>query len=95
MNNLLFLCCLLSLITQYINHSVSFPFFCTFSYYYAVVECDSSATADYLYQTFNEVEFERTSNKFDLRFIPDSMEFKHPPRDVATEVFLPTLMVIT
>ncbi|KAJ8618188.1 hypothetical protein MRB53_014374 [Persea americana] len=55
------------------------------SYYYAVVECDSSATADYLYQTFNEVEFERTSNKFDLRFIPDSMEFKHPPRDVATE----------
>lgn len=55
-------------------------------YYYAVVECDSSATADYLYKTCDGVEFERTSNKLDLRFIPDSMEFKHQPRDIATEV---------
>ncbi|KAK4711708.1 hypothetical protein R3W88_006221 [Solanum pinnatisectum] len=54
-------------------------------YYYAVVECDSSATADYLYKTCDGVEFERTSNKLDLRFIPDSMEFKHQPRDIATE----------
>ncbi|KAL6960442.1 hypothetical protein U1Q18_038207 [Sarracenia purpurea var. burkii] len=55
-------------------------------YYYAVVECDSSATADYLYKTCDGIEFERSSNKLDLRFIPDSMQFKHPPRDVATEV---------
>ncbi|XP_015889719.3 pre-rRNA-processing protein ESF1 [Ziziphus jujuba] len=55
-------------------------------YYYAVVECDSSATADYLYKACDGVEFERSSNVLDLRFIPDSMEFKHPPRDVATEV---------
>lgn len=54
-------------------------------YYYAVVECDSSATADYLYKTCDGVEFERSSNKLDLRFIPDTMEFKHQPRDVATE----------
>ncbi|CAA2997427.1 Hypothetical predicted protein [Olea europaea subsp. europaea] len=54
-------------------------------YYYAVVECDSSATADYLYKTCDGVEFERSSNKLDLRFIPDTMEFKHRPRDVATE----------
>ncbi|CAN4083479.1 unnamed protein product [Withania somnifera] len=54
-------------------------------YYYAVVECDSSATADYLYKTCDGVEFERTSNKLDLRFIPDSMEFKNQPRDIATE----------
>ncbi|XP_047319355.1 pre-rRNA-processing protein esf1 [Impatiens glandulifera] len=54
-------------------------------YYYAVVECDSVATADYLYKTCDGLEFERSSNKMDLRFIPDSMEFKHPPRDVATE----------
>lgn len=53
-------------------------------YYYAVVECDSSATADYLYKACDGVEFERSSNKLDLRFIPDSMEFKHPPRDIAT-----------
>ncbi|KAK8672757.1 hypothetical protein V6N13_111120 [Hibiscus sabdariffa] len=54
-------------------------------YYYAVVECDSSATADYLYKTCDGAEFERSSNVLDLRFIPDSMEFKHPPRDVAVE----------
>ncbi|XP_042063032.1 pre-rRNA-processing protein esf1-like [Salvia splendens] len=54
-------------------------------YYYAVVECDSVATADYLYKTCDGVEFERSANKLDLRFIPDSMEFKHKARDVATE----------
>ncbi|XVF16850.1 hypothetical protein REPUB_Repub10bG0067600 [Reevesia pubescens] len=54
-------------------------------YYYAVVECDSSATADYLYKACDGSEFERSSNVLDLRFIPDSMEFKHSPRDVATE----------
>ncbi|KAJ4964622.1 hypothetical protein NE237_016471 [Protea cynaroides] len=54
-------------------------------YYYAVVECDSSATADYLYKACDGVEFERSSNVLDLRFIPDSMEFKHPPREIATQ----------
>ncbi|KAI3986988.1 hypothetical protein MKX01_039923 [Papaver californicum] len=54
-------------------------------YYYAVVECDSSDTADYLYKNCDGIEFERTSNVLDLRFIPDSMEFKHLPRDIATE----------
>eukprot|EP00252_Welwitschia_mirabilis_P006631 TRINITY_DN1751_c0_g1_i3.p1 TRINITY_DN1751_c0_g1~~TRINITY_DN1751_c0_g1_i3.p1 ORF type:complete len:850 (-),score=262.64 TRINITY_DN1751_c0_g1_i3:130-2679(-) len=55
-------------------------------YYFAVIECDSAATADYLYKACDKVEFERTSNVMDLRFIPDDMEFKHPPRDVASEV---------
>ncbi|KAJ4836910.1 hypothetical protein Tsubulata_034702 [Turnera subulata] len=54
-------------------------------YYFAVVEFDSVATADHVYKTCDGVEFERSSNVLDLRFIPDSMEFKHPPRDVATE----------
>uniref|UniRef100_A0A1J3F548 Pre-rRNA-processing protein esf1 n=1 Tax=Noccaea caerulescens TaxID=107243 RepID=A0A1J3F548_NOCCA len=54
-------------------------------YYYGVAECDSSATADYLYKSCDGIELERSSNKLDLRFIPDSMEFVHPPRDIATE----------
>ncbi|CAN1305910.1 Pre-rRNA-processing protein esf1 [Linum perenne] len=54
-------------------------------YYFAVVECDSIATAEYLYSACDGVEFERSSNVLDLRFIPDSMEFKHPPRDIANE----------
>lgn len=66
-------------------------FFFLVRYYFAVVVCDSVATADYIYRTCDGIEFERSSNMLDLRFIPDSMEFKHPPRDVATEVlsFLP------
>ncbi|ESQ49920.1 hypothetical protein EUTSA_v10020182mg [Eutrema salsugineum] len=54
-------------------------------YYHAVAECDSAATADFLYKSCDGLEFEKSSNKLDLRFIPDSMEFKHPPRDIATE----------
>ncbi|OEL28784.1 hypothetical protein BAE44_0010198 [Dichanthelium oligosanthes] len=54
-------------------------------YYYAVVVCDSSATANHLYMTLDGTEFLKTANVFDLQFIPDSREFKHPARDVATE----------
>ena len=52
-----------------------------------MVECESSATADYLYKACDGVEFESSSNVLDLRFIPDSMELKHSPCDVATEVY--------
>ncbi|TVU38618.1 hypothetical protein EJB05_12002 [Eragrostis curvula] len=54
-------------------------------YYYAVVVCDSSATANHLYMNLDGTEFLKTANVFDLQFIPDCMEFKHPARDVATE----------
>ncbi|CAM6082843.1 unnamed protein product [Calypogeia fissa] len=55
-------------------------------YYYAVVDCDSASTAAHLYKNCDGLEFERTSNTLDLRFIPDAMEFKREPRDSASEV---------
>ncbi|MCO5613649.1 hypothetical protein L7F22_067927 [Adiantum nelumboides] len=55
-------------------------------YYYAVVECDSKETADFLYKFCDGMEFERTSNTLDLRFIPEDMKFLNDPRDVAKEV---------
>ncbi|KAK8970644.1 hypothetical protein KSP40_PGU006950 [Platanthera guangdongensis] len=53
-------------------------------YYYAVAVFDSSATANHVYNTLDGTELTRTSNVFDLRFVPDSMEFKHPSRDLTT-----------
>lgn len=67
-------------------YNIFFGYIILYRYYFAVVECDSSATADYLYKACDGVEFERSSNKLDLRFIPDSMEFKQPPQDIATKV---------
>lgn len=54
-------------------------------YYFGVAVFDSSATANHVYTNLDGTELLRTSNVFDLRFIPDSMEFKPPPRDIVTE----------
>jgi len=47
-------------------------------YYYAVVECDSVGTARTVYQECDGAEFEKTSNVFDIRYVPDDMEFDEP-----------------
>ncbi|CAJ0876383.1 14840_t:CDS:2 [Entrophospora sp. SA101] len=55
-------------------------------YYYAVVDCDSVKTAKCIYQNCDGVEFESTGNFFDLRFIPDDVEFNDLPKDECYQV---------
>ncbi|KAJ1535449.1 pre-rRNA-processing protein esf1, partial [Cladochytrium tenue] len=55
-------------------------------YYYAVVACDSVATAKAIYDLCDGVEFEKTSNTFNLKFIPNGMDFDEEPHDTATEL---------
>ncbi|RUS12658.1 hypothetical protein BC938DRAFT_478609, partial [Jimgerdemannia flammicorona] len=52
-------------------------------YYYAVVECDTVATARVVYQACDGAEFERSANFFDMRYVPDGMDFEDEPRDEA------------
>lgn len=56
-------------------------------YYYAVVTCDSVETAKNIYENCDGTEYESTANFFDLRFIPDEMEFEDDePRDSCTKI---------
>ncbi|PRD26928.1 UNVERIFIED_CONTAM: Esf1 [Trichonephila clavipes] len=52
-------------------------------YYYAVVDCDTPETANHLYTELNRREYESSSVRFDLRFIPDDVTFDHKPESEA------------
>ncbi|KAJ3309830.1 pre-rRNA-processing protein esf1 [Boothiomyces sp. JEL0838] len=54
-------------------------------YYYAVCECDSVDTARAIVKACDGSEFESSGNFFDLRYIPNDMEFEDEPHDEATE----------
>lgn len=44
-------------------------------YYYAIVRCDSIATAKSIYDNCDGTEYESTANIFDLRYVPEDMDF--------------------
>lgn len=44
-------------------------------YFYAVVQCDSVETAQNIYNNCDGSEYESTANVFDLRYVPQGMDF--------------------
>ncbi|ODV62312.1 pre-rRNA-processing protein ESF1 ASCRUDRAFT_32498 [Ascoidea rubescens DSM 1968] len=44
-------------------------------YYYAIIRCDSIETAQEIYKNCDGLEYESTANFFDLRYVPEDMEF--------------------
>ncbi|KAJ3196183.1 pre-rRNA-processing protein esf1 [Irineochytrium annulatum] len=46
-------------------------------YYYAIIECDSVATAQAIVEACDNAEFERSAILFDLRYVPDDMDFEN------------------
>ncbi|ODV70088.1 hypothetical protein HYPBUDRAFT_103358 [Hyphopichia burtonii NRRL Y-1933] len=56
-------------------------------YFYAVIRCDSVKTAKNIYDNCDGTEYESTANIFDLRYIPDGMEFDDSEaKDVCTKI---------
>jgi len=48
-------------------------------YYYAIIEMDSLNTSNSVYEECDGMEYELSATRFDLRFVPDSMEFSDAP----------------
>ncbi|KAL6940646.1 hypothetical protein ACO0QE_004558 [Hanseniaspora vineae] len=55
-------------------------------YYYAIVTCNNVDTAKAIYDNCDKSEYEASSNMFDLRYVPEDMEFDEEPRDSCTDL---------
>ncbi|KRY54448.1 ESF1 -like protein, partial [Trichinella britovi] len=56
-------------------------------YFYAVVECDSAATANTIYEACDGTEYLNSTLKMDFRFVPDEMTFDESKiKDSASDV---------
>lgn len=56
-------------------------------YYYAVLTCSSTSVAQAIYNAVDGTEYLTTANFFDLRFIPDEVEFlDDKPRDECDQI---------
>ena len=55
-------------------------------YYYAVVHCNSAATANYLYDEYNGFEFENTNIRLNMAIVPDDVVFEQKLKEKATDV---------
>lgn len=63
-------------------------------YCFAVVTCDSAATAAYLYEQLDGIEFHNSSMEFDLSLVPDEVDFstrklKDECKDFSSNVYEP------
>ena len=55
-------------------------------YFFAIIYCDSVGTAQYIYDEYDGFEYENSSLKLDLRFVPNDTKFPNPPKDVCTKL---------
>ncbi|CAR28696.1 hypothetical protein ZYGR_0U00540 [Zygosaccharomyces rouxii] len=55
-------------------------------YYYAIVYCNNVETGESIYSNCDGTEYESTANIFDLRYVPEGMEFDDEPKDECKEL---------
>ena len=55
-------------------------------YYYAIAEFDSIKTAEAVYSQVDNLEFGRSGNHLDVRFVPDEIEFTNKPKETITSL---------